>query len=181
MPLQPTGGTEPALPLRFSPSTEATLRKGGWSPEYQGPSAEYADFLLSRGFVVSDSAVWFFSHFGGLHFRHEYERELGEYDSEGKLVARILSLSTNFHFDLPLAVGISAERVNYDSVRIGKPLCPIGEESGSVLLIAADGMCYSVFDEHVNLMGRDPFEMIEVLCRNEAALRRLRGDLSGWQ
>src|SRR5690349_1919623 len=106
--------------LEFSPRVASVLRKGGWSPERQVEIGWLREQIEHYGFVVHPEA----------------ERVLVAF--EGLILWDVLG--SPMRMDGAYAAGyFESEDHPYLAALFPVPLCPVGELSGMIYLVAEDG------------------------------------------
>ncbi|AUX26034.1 uncharacterized protein SOCEGT47_065870 [Sorangium cellulosum] len=140
---------------RFSPATEACLKRAGWRPGRSVRTDHWESLLRAANNPVHASVVDFLREFGGLRVVHPHHRVPGKQDY--------------FHINPSIAAKefpIREDGLYDDNERVGAPLCAIGTACRDYMLLIMDaaGKVYASMDDYLFLVGNSGFEALESLC-----------------
>lgn len=170
----------------LDPYVRWVLRKNGWAPGREFPSAEaHIAEIAALGFPAVDYGIRVLRSLGGLRFREYYPesyrrlvqswREAAEIREGCQAALTALEemgleaagyKGATFTFDALEAARDVEIVLDLDTVRqvVGGPVFPIGTvEPDGIVFAAADGGVYVVFDDSIFAAGRCVEEFLQIL------------------
>ena len=145
---------------KFSALTLECLRNASWTPDRKIDVSQYKVLLQSEGYPVHESVISFLEKYGALEVNHKHAKAED---------LRKKGLNDDDHFSTDVADAIASFDKGWPdsySVRVGAPLCVIGQAFRGYMLLTMDGKgrVFAGYDDCLSRIADSGEDAIEALC-----------------